>query len=64
MLRAALRCEQGTCNEAVELEIGLLKACKLLNNSFDKVWKGIYSRWTSSKDSQHSGKYRNQNDLS
>ena len=25
MLRAAFRCEQGTCNEAVEIDAGMLK---------------------------------------
>ena len=25
MLRTALRCEQGTCNEAVEIDMGILK---------------------------------------
>ena len=25
MLRTALRCEQGTCNEAVEIDMGMLK---------------------------------------
>ena len=25
MLRAAIRCEQGTCNEAVEIDMGMIK---------------------------------------
>lgn len=40
MLRAAIRCEQGTCNEAVEIDMGMLK----LSQRIEKEAMLLYGR--------------------
>ena len=40
MLRSALRCEQGTCNEAVEIDAGMIK----LSQRIDKESLILYGK--------------------